>query len=86
MPHLGELDPRLAVLAPVAPTVGLSPWVYTAGSKGMLTINGGTVSLVSYARGITFALMPVSGGVMMMQGDTVTITFILTPSVNFFPW
>ena len=86
MPHIGELDPRLATVIAVTPTVGSSPWTYTAGRRGMVSINGGSVSIVTYARGADFAFMPVSGGLMVMQGDTVTITYLVAPTVKFFPW
>ena len=86
MPHMGELDIRLAVLGAIAPTVGASPWVYTANKRGMLTISGGTVLVVTYARGGELATMPLAGMLMMMQGDTVTITYGVAPIVKFFPW
>ena len=86
MPHIGELDLRLAVLGAATPTVGASPWTYTADKRGMLTITGGTVSIVSYARGIDIALMPLAGNLVMMTGDTLTITYVVAPTVKFFPW
>ena len=86
MPHLGELYPRTVVLGAVVPTISGSPWVYTANLIGMLTITGGVISIVSYARSSDIALMPLAGSVMMMPGDTVTITYLTAPTVKFFPW
>ena len=86
MPHTGELDIRLAVLGATNPTVGVSPWTYTADKRGMLTVTGGTVSVVTYARGSDIAAMPLTGGWVMMAGDTVNVTYVVAPNVKFFPW
>lgn len=73
------------------PIVGVvltgSPFTYTASQAGQLAISGGTVSLVTIARarmtGIGTGLT--NGLVTLAQGDSVTITYSVAPTLNFIP-
>jgi len=73
-----------SAVAPV--TVGVSPFSYTANQAGTLAIRGGTISAVSVSRGtISVPLASSVPVVPMGQGDVVTITYTVLPTVNFLP-
>jgi hypothetical protein len=66
-------------------TVGASPFSFVASDSGNLLVAGGNVSQIalqrvgSYVTGLTAGFIPVS------EGDVVTITYTVAPSVVFFP-
>lgn len=71
----------------VAPTVGASPWSYTAPTYGSLVIQGGTVSAVTITRsGQSAVNIGVTAGMFYVQaGDVITITYSAAPTVIFIP-
>jgi len=73
--------------APIqAVTPGASPYAYTATQDGALSVQGGTVSLVAFARaGASLTLGLTNGLVQMATGDKVTITYTVAPTINFIP-
>lgn len=64
-------------------SVGSSPYAYTMPANGILSIDGGTVSSVSFERGTT----SVTGASFMhlRTGDIVTVTYSVAPTMTFFP-
>ena len=63
-----------------------SPYTYTATQPGSLSVQGGTVSLASYARaGVSLSLGLTAGLIPMTTGDKVTITYAVAPTLNFIP-
>lgn len=64
-----------------------NPVVFTAPRDGSLSVQGGTVSLVSFSRGGTAITLGLTGGLIpMATGDKVSITWVLTaPTLNFIP-
>lgn len=69
-----------------AVTPGASPYTYTAKQSGALSIQGGTVSLASLSRnGVSVTLGLVSGLISLSSGDSVTITYVVAPTINFIP-
>lgn len=72
--------------APIMPvTVGASPFSYSAGQAGTLSITGGTVSSVTLTRNSTTIPLPTSGAFLMANGDVIAITYSVLPTVNFTP-
>lgn len=63
-----------------------SPMAYTAREAGTLSIQGGTVSVVTISRGNTSIVLGLVGGLIpMATGDKVTITFVTAPTITFIP-
>lgn len=78
------------LVSPAAPlqsvTVLASPFAYTAGQAGSLAVSGGTVSAISLTRSGTTIPTGMTGGTLSLaNGDTVTITYAVAPTVNFIP-
>jgi hypothetical protein len=74
--------------APIAITVGASPFTYRATSRQAIHIVGGTISAASYARGATsLSVGLLSGGEIfeMNAGDTMTITYLTVPTITMIP-
>lgn len=67
------------------PIVEPSPMVYTANRAGMLSIEGGTVSLVEFKRGIETVTFPTAGVFLMAQNDVIEITYSVAPNLRFIP-
>ena len=71
----------------VVPTVGASPWSYTAPAVGNVIVQAGTVSAITITHlggsavnvGVTAGVIPV------IAGDKVTITYTVAPTVTFMP-
>lgn len=88
-PSWFEFFARLTTQPP--PIVGVvptgSPFTYTASTNGQLAVSGGTVSSITLSRakmtniptGVTSGIIPLS------QGDSVTITYSVVPTINFIP-
>lgn len=67
-------------------TPGASPYTYTAMQPGSLSVQGGTVSLTSYARAGVSLTLGLSGGLIPVStGDAVTITYAVAPTLYFIP-
>jgi len=62
-----------------------SPLAFTADMNGTLSVQGGTVSAVTLTRGRR--TIPVGAGdglYPMSKGDTLTVTYSVAPTINFF--
>lgn len=67
-------------------TVAASPLTYVARDPGSLSIQGGTVSLVTLARGAVSLTLGLTGGLIpLAAGDRVTLTYLTAPVLNFIP-
>lgn len=67
-------------------TPGASPYTYTATDDGVLYAAGGTVSVVSFDRlGTSLSLGLLAGTYAMRRGDSVTITYVVAPTLNWVP-
>lgn len=66
-------------------TLGATPYSYTAPSGGWVIVRGGTVSAIQYTRSITTLTGLTSGIFPVGQGDILTITYTVLPTVTFFP-
>ncbi len=71
-------------------TVGASPFVYrnTFHMIGYVSVNGGTVSDISFSRdNINFISVSSSTGVIIIlaPNDQVKVTYSVTPTMNFIP-
>jgi hypothetical protein len=74
--------------APIAITVGASPFTYRATSRQAIHVVGGTISSASYARGVaSLALGLLAGGEIfeMNAGDTLTIAYLTVPTITMIP-
>jgi hypothetical protein len=64
-----------------------SPMVYTAQSRGFLIVQGGTVSLIQFSRGLvanhTTGLT--QGPFPLSQGDSLIITYSVAPNLTWVP-
>ena len=67
-------------------TPGASPYTFTSPEDGVLYMNGGTVSIVSYARAtVSLSLGLLAGSYPMRRGDTLVITYVVAPTLNWVP-
>lgn len=66
-------------------TLGASPYAYTATGKGFVIIRSGTVSAVQFTRSSTTLTGQTSGIFPLSQGDTLTITYSVLPTVTWVP-
>jgi hypothetical protein len=62
-----------------------SPFSFIATDTGHLLVVGGTVSSITLSRVGTYATGITSGFVPMSEGDTITITYTVAPTLVFFP-
>jgi hypothetical protein len=77
-----------AAQAPYSVTPTGSPFVYRATARVALYVTGGTVTAAAYGRGPTsLALGLLSGGQMfeLNAGDTLTLTYLTTPTITVIP-
>jgi hypothetical protein len=65
--------------------LGASPWAYNAPSAGFVIIRGGTVSAVQFTRSVTTLTGQTQGVFPVSQGDTLTITYSVLPTVTWVP-
>jgi len=63
--------------------LGGSPFQYVASVPGFLSVSGGTVSAITLTR--NGAAIPIASPVPMSNGDAVTVTYSVAPSINFVP-
>lgn len=67
-------------------TVSASPFAYTASDDGQIVIEGGTVSGITLKRGNTTITLPGTSGMFAIsQGDIVTTTYAVAPTISFVP-
>lgn len=67
-----------------------SPFDYAATKDGFLIVTGGTVSQLSYARGMNYAptgydLGVTQGQIVIKNGDVLSIVYTVAPTVAFYP-
>lgn len=79
-----ELGTPPAAESAVIPTG--SPFTYTAGRKGFLIIQGGTVSQVAFSRSGTFYNVgQTSGAFTLDQNDQIKVTYSVAPTLIWVP-
>lgn len=89
-PHIGEkaqevTRPPLSMAAIVVAVTG-SPFTFTAPRNGMLFISGGTLSTIQYSRGASINVLGLAANpIMVIAGDQVRISYLLTPTLTFLP-
>jgi len=64
-----------------------SPFTYTAGNKGFLIVQGGTVSLIQFSRGLVanHTTGQTQGAIPLSQGDSLIITYSSAPNLTWVP-
>lgn len=77
----------VSAAAPIQPvTLTGSPFTFRAGSAGSLSVSGGTVSAITLTRNnTTVPLGGASGNFPVANGDLVTVTYSVDPTVSFIP-
>jgi hypothetical protein len=72
--------------AGAAVTLTGTPFPFLAGGSGNLLVVGGTVSDITLTRGTTAIPTGLTAGfIPVANGDTVTITYSVAPTVTFIP-
>jgi hypothetical protein len=66
-------------------TVSASPFTYTAPQRGVVIINGGTVSQVSYIRVAGYVTGQTAGMFTLGAGDQLVVTYSGLPTMTFAP-
>lgn len=68
-------------------TVGASPLAYTANSSGVIVITAPSgLSTASVSRGTISSTLPLTTqSIAIGQGDILTITYAVAPTVKFYP-
>ena len=67
-------------------TVTASPFTYTASQRGFVIVNGGTVSLIQFARTTTnYTTGQTSGCFPLSSGDSLVVTYTGKPTMTFVP-
>jgi hypothetical protein len=70
--------------APVAVTVGASPYTYTATADGLLNIFSGTVTKLEYLRGAVYTeIGPLNSLLLVLSGDAIRVTYSAVPTLTF---
>jgi hypothetical protein len=64
-----------------------SPMAYTAQSRGFLIVQGGTVSLIQFSRGLVanHTTGQTQGTFPLSQGDSLIITYSVAPNLTWVP-
>jgi len=64
-----------------------SPFTYTAQNKGFLIVQGGTVSLIQFSRGLVanHTTGQTQGCLPLSQGDSLIITYSSAPNLTWVP-
>ena len=86
MPHPGEMQAALST-APAIQTVAVtaSPFTFIASDPGRVIVRGGTVSLVEVERyGVFVDMGIIAGPIPMSRGDSIRVTYIVAPTMNYF--
>lgn len=77
---------QLSAEQPIAtPTVGASPFVYTASTIGHVFVTGGTVSSVVLIRSGISVTCAENIFIPVTANDAVTVTYSVAPTMNFIP-
>jgi hypothetical protein len=72
--------------AEMAITVTASPFTYTPSQAGVVIINGGSVSQVTYTRSTTAYITGQTAGMFPVgAGDTLIVTYASAPTMTFAP-
>ena len=79
----GALLGSPAAISPV--TVSASPTSFTASQRGVVGISGGTLTAVSLTRAGTTVTLGTSRSITVANGDTVTVSYSVAPTINFIP-
>jgi hypothetical protein len=66
-------------------SVGASPFAYTATTGGSVAVAGGTVSGITLTRSSTTVPVGTQGAIFARNGDVVTVTYSVAPTMNFIP-
>ena len=66
-------------------TLGASPYSFVSPFRGFLIVRGGTVSAIQFTRSVTTLTGLTAGIFPLNQGDTLTITYTVLPTVTFVP-
>jgi len=80
---LGSLLGSPEAIAPVA--VSASPSTFTAAGRGSVAISGGTLTNVTLNRSGTTVSLGTSRAITVANGDVVTVTYTVAPTINFIP-
>lgn len=76
----------VAAPEPISPVaVGASPTSFTASQNGSVVVSGGTISAVSLTRAGTAIAFGTTRSIPVANGDIVTVTYSVTPTINFLP-
>lgn len=62
-----------------------SPFSYRAGAIGSLSVTGGTVSSITLTRNNMTVSLGTSGVFPVSNGDGITVTYSVDPTVSFIP-
>jgi hypothetical protein len=74
------------VASPAVLTGFISPFSYTPLKAGSVIIQGGTVTKIQYSRGLfTIDLAVLNGKFELQAGDTIKVTYAVTPTITFLP-
>lgn len=65
--------------------VGASPISFTASQRGTVAISGGTLTAVTLTRSGIVVALGTSRTVMVANGDVVTVSYSVAPTINFIP-
>lgn len=66
-------------------TVTTSPFTYTAQVAGMVLITGGTISQINLVRSTTVTTGLTTGQFILGKGDSLVVTYSVTPTMTFYP-
>lgn len=68
-------------------TPGPSPYLYSAGVRGSVIVQGGTVSALAFSRdGVTFYNTgQISGMIPLNAADQLRVTYSVIPNITFVP-
>lgn len=70
-----------------AVTVTTSPMTYVATQRGFMVVSGGTISAIAFSRGGTtfYTSGQTAGSFPLSNGDSLRVTYTVTPTMTFFP-
>lgn len=66
-------------------TVSASPTTFTASQRGTVGISGGTLTAVSLTRAATTIALGTTRSVTVANGDVVTVSYSVAPTISFVP-
>lgn len=79
----GALLGSPAAISPV--TVSASPTSFTASQRGTVGISAGTLTAVTLTRAGTVVALGTTRSVTVANGDVVTVSYTVAPTINFIP-